>query len=129
MLVIRKDQLQALAASRRKDFERRLLSHLRKWFPGETAELGETGLLAWISHGQQCAAAYGFVSERDICKYLDLMLVFGQDFDTDPKHAWASAFLRGKSLHSPGVRMSRLIAAALRQSGGGSPEPANRSTA
>jgi len=127
MLLIRKEQLQVLAASRRKDFESRLISHLRKWFPDQTAQLGETGLRTWISHGHQRAAEYGFASERDICKYLDLMLVFGRDFDTDPKYAWASLFLSGKSLHTPSVRMNRLIAAALRQSGGGS-STASRST-
>jgi hypothetical protein len=52
-----------------------------------------------VRHGIQRAKVYGIKSRRDVCKYIDLMIVFGRDFDTNKRTGWAREILKrpGKS--------------------------------
>lgn len=113
MLVIRKTQLDALGAHVTRRFENRLVDHLRRSFPGQTASETDEGLRSICSYGRERARHHGFRSQRDICRYINLMLVFGRDFDRDPRHPWARRTLAKKGL-GPTLLMSRLHAAALR---------------
>ena len=38
-----------------------------------------------VQYGIKRAAVYGFTAKRDVCKYIDLMILFGRDFDTDKR--------------------------------------------
>jgi hypothetical protein len=109
MLVVRTAQLEALAASAERLFEERLVAHLEKFFPRPCAGLGEAGLRQLCREGIARARTYGLRSERDLCKYLNLMFVFGRAFDRE--QSWAAEILRLRS--APGQRMERLYAIAL----------------
>jgi hypothetical protein len=94
MLTIRKEQMAAFARAETKKFEDRMVIHLNKFFPRQCKALGEAELRETIRYGIKRAAAYRITTERDVYKYIDLMIVFGRDFDTDRRFPWAGKILR-----------------------------------
>jgi hypothetical protein len=110
MLTIRPEQLAVLSQAQVKRFEDWMLAHLKKFFPKESELAGDSGLRKTIQHGIKQAATYGIVSERDVCKYIDLMIVFGRDFDTDKKLPWAGQILRTRN--GPDTKVSVLVRTA-----------------
>ncbi|MBZ5626545.1 MAG: hypothetical protein LAQ69_48870 [Acidobacteriia bacterium] len=110
MLVIRQQQMAAFAQAAVKSFDDRVVIHLNKFFPEQCGTLGEPQLREFIRYGVERANTYGIVAERDVCKYIDLMAVFGRDFDTDPRLRWAGVILGTKQ--NFGANIQHLIAAA-----------------
>ena len=92
-LTIRQAQLALLSRIEMQKFEEWMVAHLNKFFPGECKSAGEAQLRDTIRYGIKRAAAYGITSERDVCKYIDLMVVFGRDFDEDRRFAWTRDIL------------------------------------
>ncbi|HEY1220085.1 MAG: hypothetical protein ABSE42_09955 [Bryobacteraceae bacterium] len=107
MLTIRPAQFAVLSQWEVQKFEDRTLVHLQKFFPRQCAALGERRLRESIQYGIRRAANYGITARRDVCKYIDLMIVFGRDFDADKRFRWAGEILRGRG--HPGTRMQALI--------------------
>jgi hypothetical protein len=87
VLKMRKEQMTAFRAAALADFEERVLAHVARSLPARYATLGEGGVRAVIARGIERAATYRIVSERDVCKFIDLMLVLGDGFDREL--AWA----------------------------------------
>lgn len=112
MLTIRKEQLAVLTAEEMKKFENRLLVHVKKCFPEQYKAEGEAKIRKTLQYGVQRAAAHRFSSERDICKYIDLMLVFGSDFD---RSSWASSVLDNPEKIGPKRKVKQLFKAAMSQ--------------
>lgn len=94
MLTIRKEQMAICAEAMTKSFETRMMAHIRRFFPKRYLSLGESGARETIRCGMSRAAAYAIRGERDLCKYIDLMMVLGQDFDRSP---WATSILTDSS--------------------------------
>jgi len=113
MIRIGRDQGKALEAASIDSFESRMLEHLRRHFPDHAARLGETKARSVVRDGMSRSAAYGIVSERGVCTYIDLMVAFGEDFDRSPKYPWAREILFGLDLKSPATRIDRLHDRAL----------------
>lgn len=111
MLLIRDEQLSALRGVRQKEYEKRLASHLRKHFAEACDELGEEGLRDAVSYGIKRAKSYGIMVERDVVKYLNLMFVFGRDFDTDPRFPWAASMLHSED-YGPTLRINQVYSDA-----------------
>jgi hypothetical protein len=112
MLVIRRAQLETLAQATRNRFEEEMVAHLKTFAPGQAAAAGEGGLRRLIRAGMERAGRYGFTLRGPVRLYLELMIVFGHEFDTDPLLAWAKRELRagtGGEL----ARADRLHAIAL----------------
>jgi hypothetical protein len=109
-LTIRPSQAAAFSQMEVRKFEAWVLAHLKKFFPAQSASAGDREMEAMVHYGIQRAAAHGITAKRDVCKYIDLMVVFGRDFDTDARHPWAARILgqEAKSL----TRMQRLLSAA-----------------
>jgi hypothetical protein len=110
MLTIRLAQFAVFSQVEVQRFEEWMLVHLKKFFPRECAALGDQKLLEMVRYGIRRAAGYGIKVKRDVCKYIDLMIVFGRDFDTDGRSRWAGEILRQR--RSPDVRMQALFLAA-----------------
>jgi len=106
-LEIRSAQLPALAPAT-PSFRGRACEHLRRHFPEATAALGDRALSVLVDDGTRRAMHYGFVSERDVCKFLNLMFTFGRHFDQDPRQAWARPFLEAAATSTPTLQMVRL---------------------
>jgi len=113
MLTIRKEQLRALDRDKRDRFIDTALEHLRKFFPERCNALGENQLRRWIEYGIERAGSYRIVSERGVCKYMDVMIVFGKDFDRDKELPWASKILNNH--YSQTEEKSDLLLEAAKQ--------------
>jgi hypothetical protein len=121
MLMIRDEMWGALADSTHAQFVSRVATHLRRFFPMETAAFSDVRLGQLIEAGVTRARFWGFVSEADICQYAGLMCVFGQGFDADAALPWARNILASHAPPDPSSRMRRLQKAAqdvLRRNGG-----------
>ena len=113
MLKIRQAQMKLFADREVLKFEDWMVSHIRKFFPRATARRDETQLRALIRSGIQRAADHGIRSRRGVCKYIDLMVVFGADFDVHPDHPWAARALR--DWKSEDGRIDALFRAGVRE--------------
>src|ERR1700719_2267066 len=97
LLAMRQAQLAAFSQAEVQKFEDRMLTHLRQFFPKQCAALKEPQLHELIQYGIRRAAGHQITSERDVCKFIDLMIVFGRDFDADKKLPWAGRILRNRA--------------------------------
>jgi hypothetical protein len=110
VLTVRKQQIALLGNERRHRFAERLTGHARAHFPEVCRELGhELGMTVHecIRQGQE----HGLSTERELCKYLNLVFTFGRNFDRDPMCSWASDILHG-ALPGP-MKIARLYEAAI----------------
>ena len=112
MLTIRKEQVEEFKKPAIKDFENRMFEHIAKFFPRQFAELGEETARRTIQYGIKRAKGYGIVTERDVCKYVNLMVACGPDFDRDPALPWARRVLNDPQAEGPSDRIERLVKAA-----------------
>jgi hypothetical protein len=122
MLTIREDQMRILSLAR---FELWMVTHLRTYFPHRCSHLADAELLAIVRLGVEKGRRYGLAKEADVCRFTDVMLVMGSEFDTDPQMPWAAAILSHTGFAGPESRMEMLHQAAcdhLRQLDG--PPPA-----
>ena len=93
MLTVRSDQMAALANSTTRDFERRAIAHLRAFLP---AGRDEDSLLNLVRDAIRRAAGYGIRNEVAVLRYLNAMVLLGDDFDSDPTIPWAGNLLRDR---------------------------------
>jgi len=111
MLRIRQEQVSAFVEAALKSFEDRMINHLNTFFREPCEALGERKTRQAIQHGIQRAATHGLLTERNVCKYIDLIFVFGRDFDiTLP---WARQILNDQSLRDPTMKINLLCDAAI----------------
>lgn len=88
MLNIRTTQLEAFEGAARQAFEFEMLEHLRQFSPPLVESTGDSQMRVVISHGLAKAEQFGFTYRGPVRLYLELMLLFGSYFDTDPQYAW-----------------------------------------
>ena len=82
MLKISDGQFNALQSASLDDFKARLHAHLTRVFPDRAPYP--------IEEGMAKANGYGLTSEIEVCKFLDLMVLYGVGFDLrDP---WLEVF-------------------------------------
>jgi hypothetical protein len=112
MLTIRAEQFEVFSRLEVEKFEEWMIAHLRRFFPQQCAVAGEAQLRETIQGGIKRAAAYGMTAKRDVCKYIDLMIVLGRDFDTDNRYPWAGEILSER--RDPSAKMQALHGAALK---------------
>ena len=110
MLTIRQDQLAVFSQLEVQRFEEWMVVHLKKFFPQRCRAAGTAEIRELVRYGIERAEAHGFTAKREACKYIDLMMVFGRDFDNDPRFPWASSILSKKRLPAP--KMQSLQGAA-----------------
>ena len=107
MFRIRKEQKAAFREDAIHDFENRMVAHVRRCLVEHWETLGDDALREVIRMGTERADGFGIVAERDVCKFVDLMLVFGTDFDR--RCAWAREILEAAAPTDPAVKMRRLF--------------------
>jgi hypothetical protein len=90
-----------------------MVSHLRRFFPLQCATLDEGELRESIRSGTVRAARYGIRTRRDVCKFIDLMIMLGEDFDSVEPANWASKILSRPG--DSGMKMKTLLLAAKRR--------------
>lgn len=97
MLVIRKGQMEVLSKYMLEQFENRMVDHLRDIFPVQTEDMTTEDLRHLIREGVDKAEAYDITDELEVETYLECMVQYGVNFDTDTKTSWAGEILRDES--------------------------------
>jgi hypothetical protein len=87
-MIIQPRQQKAFVAPMVENFVKRMIRHLREHFSKQVSGFDDAQLRTEIFVGVDRAAIHGYESERDVCKFIDLMVVFGSDFDTNPDYEW-----------------------------------------
>jgi hypothetical protein len=80
------------------DFVRRSASRVRREFPEDAAAMGEDRLLGLVRSAMERAARYGVDDEHGVDVWLNLMLLLGVAFDTDPQLGWVREVLERRGL-------------------------------
>lgn len=98
MLVIRKEQMDVFQKEEIRNFENRMLKHLRSVFPIQTRIIKDDELLKLIQAGINNSRKYDIKMEWDIRRYLECSVLYGWDFDKNPKTKWATEILNDKTI-------------------------------
>lgn len=101
MLVIRSDQMKILEAAMVRNFEGRVMRHLRRSFAPYVGSMGTEELAALIRHGVNKADAYGIARELDVVTFVEFMVRYGRAFYSDPNLPWAVQVLQDQTLGGP----------------------------
>ena len=112
MLSMGKEQLAVFSQAEVRKFEDWMLSHLGKFFPRECRTMDETNLRDIIQYGIKTGASYGLFAKRDVCKYIDVMIVLGRDFPKNKRYTWAPDLLGRKT--DSATKMRAVLSAAKR---------------
>lgn len=113
MLTIRAEQMGVLDQAARKRFEDEMVAHLKGFTPEHSEVLGEPGVRRLIGFAVERAGGHGFRLRGPIRFYLELILMIGSDFDTDPQFPWAAEALGAADTSDELERADRLHALAL----------------
>ena len=112
MLVIRHAQWKALGNAARQEFIAALSQHAGEHFPAALSTMSPDEVEELCEEAIERSATFGVTGQREVCLWLNLMLTFGRDFESQP---WASALLRDPAQPGPRVLMSRLYRLAQSQ--------------
>ena len=93
MLVIRKEQLDVLTQSMLQGFEDEMVEHLAEFSPPLYNVIKEEQMRKAVRFGFEKCDKYGFTLRGPMRLYLEMMLLFGSHFDTDPQYPWATEIL------------------------------------
>jgi hypothetical protein len=96
-MIIRKAQIDELGNVPMLTFEDEMVEHLAEFSPELFNVIKENQLRIVVRFGIEQADVYGFTFRGPIRLYLELMLLFGGHFDTDPQYPWASEILKGEA--------------------------------
>jgi len=110
VITIRPEQMKKFSEAAIRRFEDMMVVHLSRYFPNRCKAAGEPELRRAIRYGVKRAASYKIKAQPDVCRYIDLMMALGGDFDTDPKLPWASEILNAPT--SQEQRISALLRTA-----------------
>lgn len=98
MVIIRKEQMEVLSKNMVNQFVDNTLIHLRTIFPDQTQDMTDQQLRDMIQAGINEAESYEITDEVDVERFLECIVRYGRDYDTDPKTSWAGEILRDESL-------------------------------
>jgi hypothetical protein len=98
MLKIRQIQLDAIVASLHHRANAALARYARRRFPGELGSASDNELIELVERVRSTASTYGFQMENDVGTFLDLSIMFGEDFR---RQKWAAEILSDDALHAP----------------------------
>lgn len=98
MLVIRREQIEVMEAVAERDFETELVEHIKLFAPRHSEVVGDEGIRETVRLGLERANRYGFTNRGPVRFFVELMAMFGCDFDTDPLLPWAAGVLKNESI-------------------------------
>lgn len=101
-MVIRPEQMAQMEQYAERAFQSEMADHLHAFAPARTRSMGGEWLKTLVNTGVSRARGHGFTLRGPLRLYLDLMFLFGSDFDTDPQYPWA-----GEVLKEQGMEMER----------------------
>lgn len=93
MLVVRAEQMNCFKKAALLSFEEEMLAHFSNFAPQMIKSIGIEQTRKIIRLGMDQAAKYGFTYRGPVRFYLEMMLLFGSAFDTDPQYPWVAEIL------------------------------------
>lgn len=108
MLTIRPQQEQAFRKASLRRFEDEMVEHLNAFAPKHCEVIGEPAVRNVIQLGMDRAKRYGFTHRGPVRSYLELMVMFGSYFDSDPQLPWVGEILNDRSQPDQMARADRL---------------------
>ena len=70
--------------------------------------MGDDEISSFVKYGIGKAKKYSVTSKKDVCRYLNLMMILGVRFDEDEALPWAGEILNSSSLSSGETKMMYL---------------------
>ncbi len=107
-LKIRSEQVQVFEQAAVRNFEDRMIEHLKEFVPKHFKMLEEADFREIIQYGWERAKSYRLTSERSVRIYIQLVLMLGSGFDADPQIPWAAEILNDESGPDETERIDRL---------------------
>jgi hypothetical protein len=95
-MIVRQDQFRAFENAAVDNFVRELGDHCREFSPDLCNTLKPEELDEAIRYGIGQAQKHGFDQRGPVRLYVDLTIVLGSGFDTDPQYPWVAEFLNPK---------------------------------
>lgn len=89
---IRDEQLKAMQAARMRAYEDETIAWLRRSFP-ECEHREEAALRGWVQRAVKNGGPFQYTKAEDVQAWLELMALLGEDFENDPRCAWARTLL------------------------------------
>lgn len=80
------------------NYEDRIVLYLRSKFSEQTKNATERELREMIKTGISTAESYQITDETDVERFLEFIVRYGPDFETDPEVFWAIQILQDESL-------------------------------
>lgn len=100
-------QFDSFRADSLRKFEDEMIAHVQRYFLNHYKALGEPALRKAIRYGYARARRYGMSSIRNVCMYLNNMILLGSNFDLDPQYPWTAELLAEKA-RTPEARMDEM---------------------
>jgi hypothetical protein len=98
MLVIRRAQMDVLRTYMRGQFEQRMVKHLRERFPDRTQDCPDDSLRVVVRNSVKHAESYGIESEEDLRRFLEYVMIYGEQLDRREDTRWIGETLRRHDL-------------------------------
>lgn len=98
MLKIQPEQMEVFKQAAIKSFETNMVAHCNNFSPQLCKVIGEEQLRIAIRQAIVKSQSYGFTNKGPVRLFVEMVLLFGSAFDTDPQYPWAAEIL--KSYHS-----------------------------
>lgn len=108
MLRVRAEQVAVFEQAAVRNFEDRMVTHLREFAPSHFEFLTEEEVRHVICHGMKRAERHSFTSRRSLRIYTELMLMLGSGFDADPQLPWAAELLNDERIVDETARIDCL---------------------
>ncbi len=112
-MLIRSEQMAVMEQYAEGAFESEMAGHIREFAPARAESIGDECLRTVVRTGLFKARGHGFTCRGPLRLYLDLMCLFGSDFDTDPQCRWATEILSDPELGIEMQRATRLYERAM----------------
>ena len=105
-MIVRKAQIESIEGQAREQFVQFMQNHLNEHFPDHCKALGRQGVSEAIESGIARAEEHSMISERDVCKFIDLQFSFGQSFDSEH---WARGVFSDPEIRNASTRIDALM--------------------
>ncbi|RZB35488.1 MAG: hypothetical protein SRB2_03081 [Desulfobacteraceae bacterium Eth-SRB2] len=109
MLVIRAEQAEALKVAAVNNFVKSMVAHIKEFFPNHFRVFTGKGAHVVAEYAVKRARRHDFVTERNVCLYLNVMLILGSNFDDDPQLGWTTRILKDEDITDPSDRADILM--------------------
>ena len=98
MLVISNEQMQTMSEFSLDEFENELVEHIKKFAPKHSEVITDDVVREVVRLGIERAKNYGFTNRGPVRFYVEMMCMFGSDFDTDFQLPWAEGTLKNETI-------------------------------